>query len=74
MAKRELFLVGPKREILGGQNRPILPACVANQNTGFTLSCTLADSEPYIKQIIAGKKVILSLFPDQDNYSGQKIS
>ena len=42
--KRELFLAGPTQEILGKQDRLILPAQVANQNTGFALSCPLADS------------------------------
>ena len=42
--KRKLFLTGPTREIPSGQNGPILPARVANQNTGFASSCPLADS------------------------------
>ena len=42
--KRELFLAGTKREILSGQDRSILPAPIANQNTGFASSCPLADS------------------------------
>ena len=32
---RERFLAGPKREIPSRQGGPILPAGVANQNTGF---------------------------------------
>ena len=31
------------REIQSGQDRPILPARVANQNTGFASSCPLAE-------------------------------
>ena len=37
------FLAGPKRAIPSGQNSPISPARVANQNTGFALSCPLAE-------------------------------
>ena len=32
------------QEILSGQDRPILPTRVANQNTGFASSCPSADS------------------------------
>ena len=32
------------QEILSGQDRPILPTRVANQNTGFASSCASADS------------------------------
>ena len=38
---------GTKLAISSGQDRPISPARVANQNTGFALSCSLA--EPAIK-------------------------
>ena len=51
MAKRlenNFTFVGTKQEILSGQNRPILPTRVANQNTGFTSSCLLTD-QPYNK-------------------------
>ena len=43
--KENVFLldVGPTREIPRGQDGPILPACVANQNAGVTSSCPLAD-------------------------------
>ena len=43
--KGKCFLQESTREIPGGQNRPILPARIANKNTGFALSCPLADSE-----------------------------
>ena len=42
--KRELFLAGLTWEILSGHDGLILPAQVANQNTGFASSCLLADS------------------------------
>ena len=43
--KENVFLrdVGPTREIPRGQDGPILPARVANQNVGVTSSCPLAD-------------------------------
>ena len=34
---------GTKQGIASGQDRPILPARVANQNTGFASSCPLAE-------------------------------
>ena len=37
----QFFLAGPKRAIPGGQDRPILPARIANQNTGIASSCPL---------------------------------
>ena len=37
-------LAGPAREIPSGQDKPIYPSLVANQNTGFTAFCLLADS------------------------------
>ena len=40
MKKRIFFLAGPRREIPSGQDSPILPARVANQNAGF------ADRQP----------------------------
>ena len=46
MAKRlhqRILLLLEKREILSGQDRPILPAQVANQNTGFASSCPLVE-------------------------------
>ena len=43
-SKRELFLAGLTWSILNGQDGLILPAQVANQNTGFASSCLLADS------------------------------
>ena len=45
-------IAGTKRAIPSGQDRPILPARVANQNTGFASSCPLAEPakiEPRIK-------------------------
>ena len=42
--KSGLFLTGPMQEILSGQDRPIFPARVANQNTGFASPCPRADS------------------------------
>ena len=42
MSKRT-FLAGPKREIPSGQDKPILPAQKANQNTGFASSCPLPE-------------------------------
>ena len=43
MAKRLNAFAGTKWEIPSGQDRPILSAQVANQNTGFALSCQLAE-------------------------------
>ena len=40
---QRISLLREKREIPSGQDRPILPARVANQNTGFALSCPLAE-------------------------------
>ena len=45
--KENLFFAGPTREIPSRQNRPILPAHVANQNAGFASSCLLTDSAIY---------------------------
>ena len=42
-ANRNFALVGPTRAIPSWQDRPILPAWVANQNTGFASSCPLAE-------------------------------
>ena len=42
--KENFFPAGPTRENPGGQDKPILPARVANQNTGFASSYPLADS------------------------------
>ena len=42
--KRELILAGPTPQIPSGQEEPILPARVANQNAGFALSSQLGDS------------------------------
>ena len=42
--KSGLFLKRPMQEILSGQDRPIFPAQVANQNTEFASSCPRADS------------------------------
>ena len=42
--KENFFPAGPTREIPDGQDEPILPARVANQNTGFASSYPLADS------------------------------
>ena len=42
--ERKLFLAGPTREIPSVQVRPILPARVANRNTGFASSYPLAGS------------------------------
>ena len=42
-AKLTFAFAGPVRAIPSGQDRPILPARVANQNTGFTSSCALAE-------------------------------
>ena len=39
-----------KQEILSGQDRPILPARVANQNTGFASSCLLRGASHIIRQ------------------------
>ena len=38
-------------EIPSGQEEPILPARVANQNAGFASSCPPADSAIYIKKV-----------------------
>ena len=43
-ASSNYLFAGPKRVIPSGQDRPILPAWVANQNTGFASSCPLAES------------------------------
>ena len=50
--ERKLFLAEPTREIPSVQVRPILPARVANKNTGFASSCPLADSA--IKKLLLG--------------------
>ena len=44
MAKKDLLLAGPTREILSGQDGLILAAWVANQNSGFPSSFLLVDS------------------------------
>ena len=41
MAKRECFLAGPTWEIVSGQDEPIFPTWVANQNAGLGSSCPL---------------------------------
>ena len=43
MAKKRTFPRGTNRGNLGGQNGRILPAWVANQHTGFALSCLPVD-------------------------------
>ena len=43
MAKKRTFTWGPTWEILSGIGGAVLPAQVANQNEGFTLSFLLAD-------------------------------
>ena len=40
--KRELLLAGTTREIPSGQDEPILPFWIANQNAGFASSRSLA--------------------------------
>ena len=40
---KNFAFAGTKQEIPSGQDRPILPARVANQNTGFASSCPLAE-------------------------------
>ena len=40
--KRELLLAGPTQEIPSGQDEPILPVWIANQNVGFASSRSLA--------------------------------
>ena len=52
-APSNLLFAGPKLAIPSGQDGPILPARVANQNTGFTSSCPLA--EPYNKYALLTK-------------------
>ena len=42
-ASSNSLFAGPKRLIPSGQDRPILPARVANQNTGFASSCPLVE-------------------------------
>ena len=44
---KNFTFAGTKRAILSGQDRPILPAWVANYNTGFTSSCPV--TEPAIQ-------------------------
>lgn len=44
MAKKITFPRKRTREILGAQNGRILPAWVANEKTGFALSCPTVDS------------------------------
>ena len=41
---KEFRFAGPMRAIPSGQDTLILPARVANQNTGFASSCPLAES------------------------------
>ena len=43
IALKNFAFAGIKREIPSGQDRPILPARVANHNTGFASSCPLAE-------------------------------
>jgi len=43
MAKKKVSLTKPTRETPSGHERPILPAGVANQITGFVLLCPLED-------------------------------
>ena len=38
---KNFAFAGTKQAILSGQDRPMLPALVANQNTGFTSFCLL---------------------------------
>ena len=40
---KNFAFAGTKWKIPSGQDRPILPARVGNQNTGFASSCPLAD-------------------------------
>ena len=40
---KNFAFAGTKRKILSGQDRPILPAWVANHNTEFASSCPLAE-------------------------------
>ena len=40
---KNFAFAGIKREIPSGQDKPILPAQIANQNTGFTSSFPLAE-------------------------------
>ena len=42
--KRALFLAEPTRKIPSGQDEPIQPAWLANQNVGSPSSCPLADT------------------------------
>ena len=44
MAKKEELSLQDQWEIPSGQDGPILPTEVANQNQGFALSCLLTDS------------------------------
>ena len=39
--KRECFLAGPTWEIVSGQDGPIFPTWMANQNAGLWSSCPL---------------------------------
>ena len=43
LRQNSFAFAGPTRAIPSGQDRPILPARVANQNTGFASSCPLAE-------------------------------
>ena len=43
IAKKKVSPAKPTRETPSGHDRPILPARVANQITGFALLCPLAD-------------------------------
>ena len=42
MLQKDFTFAGTKRVIPSGQNRPILPTRVANQNTGFASFCPLS--------------------------------
>ena len=44
ITQKNFAFAGTKREIPSGPDRPILLSRVANQNTGFALSCPLADT------------------------------
>ena len=46
---KNFAFMGAKWEIPCGQDRPILPARLANQNTGFASSNARSWSQPYVK-------------------------
>ena len=43
LRQQNFAFAGPTQAILSGQDSPILPGRVANQNTGFASSCPIVE-------------------------------